>query len=229
MKVSETKSKGLNKEYKAVIPAADFEKEVDAKIDQIAKTTKLPGFRPGKAPFAMIKKQYKDSVTGEVLEELVKKSTDSLIKEQNLRPAMLPDIKITAFGDGKDLEFEVSIENMPEIKVGSFSDIKLDKYMAEVPAEEVEKALKYLAQARREVVKISEDRAAKKGDTTVINFVGSVDGVEFKGGKGESYPLELGSGSFIPGFEDQLIGKKAGEKVVVKVTFTIEYHAKDLA
>ncbi|MDY4842409.1 MAG: trigger factor [Alphaproteobacteria bacterium] len=229
MNVTEIKSEGLKKVFKVSVPAQDVEKETDAKINQIAKRVKLPGFRPGKAPVAMVKKQYKDSVTGEVLEDLVKKSTDNLIKEQNLRPAMLPDIKITAFGDGKDLEFEVSVENMPEIKVGSFSGIKLDKFMAEVPAEEVEKALKYLAQTRREVVKISDDRAAKKGDTTVINFVGSVDGVEFQGGKGESYPLELGSGSFIPGFEDQLIGKKAGEKVDVKVTFPKEYHAKDLA
>lgn len=229
MNVTEIKSEGLKKVFKVSVPAQNVEKETDAKINQIAKRVKLPGFRPGKAPVAMVKKQYKDSVTGEVLEDLVKKSTDNLIKDQNLRPAMLPDIKITAFGDGKDLEFEVSVENMPEIKVGSFSDIKLDKFMAEVPAEEVEKALKYLAQARREVVKVSDDRTAKKGDTTVINFVGSVDGVEFQGGKGESYPLELGSGSFIPGFEDQLIGKKAGEKVDVKVTFPKEYHAKDLA
>lgn len=229
MNVTELKSEGLKKVFKVSVPAKDIEKETDAKINQIAKKVKLQGFRPGKAPIAMVKKQYQDSVMGEVLEDLVKKSTDSLIKDKELRPAMLPDVKIVAFGEGKDLEFEVSVENMPEIKIGSFADINLDKYMAEVPAEEVEKALKYLAQARREVVKIEDDRAAKKGDTVVINFVGSVDGVEFQGGKGDNYPLELGSGSFIPGFEDQLVGKKAGEKVDVKVTFPKEYHAKDLA
>lgn len=101
--------------------------------------------------------------------------------------------------------------------------------MAEVAAEEVDKALNYIAQSRRERTKVTEDRAAKKGDTTVIDFVGSVDGVEFQGGKGNDYPLELGSGSFIPGFEDQLIGKKAGDKVDVKVKFPEDYHAKNLA
>ena len=229
MNVTEIKSEGLKKVFKVSVSAQDFEKEADVKINNIAKKVKLPGFRPGKAPVAMVKKQYKDTVTGEVMDDLVRKSTDSLIKDKNLRPAMMPDIKITAFGEGKDLEFEVSLENLPEIKVNDFSSVKLEKFMAEVAPEEVEKALNYLAQARREVVKVTDDRAAQKGDTTVINFTGSIDGVEFKGGKGESYPLELGSGSFIPGFEDQLIGKKAGEKVDVKVTFPADYHAKDLA
>ena len=142
---------------------------------------------------------------------------------------MAPNIKVTKFEDGKDVEFELSIELMPEIKIGDLSAIKLEKLMAEVPAEEVEKALDYIAKSRRETVKVEEDRETQKGDTVVIDFVGSIDGVEFKGGKGNNYPLELGSNSFIPGFEDQLIGKKAGDKVDVKVTFPDNYHAKDLA
>ena len=123
----------------------------------------------------------------------------------------------------------MSLEVLPEIKVGDLKTVKLEKPVAEVPQEEVDKALKYLAQSRRNVVKVEADRAAQKGDTVVIDFVGSVNGIEFQGGKGENYPLELGSGSFIPGFEDQLIGKKAGEKVEVKVQFPTNYHAKDLA
>ena len=142
---------------------------------------------------------------------------------------MMPNIKVTKFEDGKDIEFSLSVELMPEIKVGDLSSIKLEKLMAEVPAEEVEKALNYIAQSRRETVKVEEDRAAANGDTVVIDFVGSVDGVEFQGGKGNNYPLELGSNSFIPGFEDQLVGKKAGDKVDVNVTFPENYHAKDLA
>lgn len=141
---------------------------------------------------------------------------------------MQPNVKITSFADGKDVEFEVSVENLPEIKVNDFSKISLDKFMAEVPAEEVEKALNYLAQARKETVAVADKKAAK-GDVVMIDFVGSVDGVEFQGGKGSNYPLELGSGSFIPGFEDQLIGSKAGDKVDVKVKFPENYHAKDLA
>ncbi len=229
MKVSETKSKGLNKEYKAVIPAADFEKEVDAKIDQIAKTTKLPGFRPGKAPKAMLKQKYRASVLGEVLDDMLKNAADEIIKNNKLRPAVMPEINLTVFGDGKDIEFDVVVEVLPEIKLGDFSKITLEKLTAEVPAEEVEKAIRYVAESRKETAKVEEDRSTKKGDFAVIDFVGSVNGEEFKGGKGSNYPLELGSGSFIPGFEDQLIGKKVGDKVDVKVTFPENYHAKDLA
>ncbi len=229
MNVTELKSEGLKKEFKVVIPFKDFDKKVDEKINVIAKTTKLPGFRPGKAPKEMLKQKYRASVMGEVLDETVRNAADEVIRSKKLRPAMMPDIKITAFSDGKDVEFEISLENLPEIKTGDFSKIELEKLMAEVPAEEVSKALEYLAKARKETVKVEDDRAAAKGDTTVIDFVGSVDGVEFQGGKGSNYPLELGSGSFIPGFEDQLIGKKAGDKIDVKVKFPENYHAKDLA
>lgn len=227
MNITELKSEGLKKEFKITIASADFEKTVDDKIKQVAKSAKLPGFRAGKAPFAMLKKKYKDSVMGEALDDAVRSSVAELVKDKNLRPATQPDVKITAFEEGKDIEFDVSIDNLPEIKVKDFAGIALDKYMAEVPAEEVEKALSYLAQARKETAPV--ERAAQKTDVVMIDFVGSIDGEEFKGGKGNNYPLELGSGSFIPGFEDQLIGAKAGDKVEVKVKFPDSYHAKDLA
>ncbi len=229
MNVTEIKSEGLKKEFKVSVPASDFNKKIDEKINEISKKTKLPGFRPGKAPKEMLKQKYRASVMGEVLDELVRTSTDEVIKSKKLNPAMMPDVKITSFEDGKDVEFEISMEVLPEIKFGDFSKIELDKLTAEVPAEEVEKALKYLAESRKETVKVEEDRASKEGDTTVIDFVGSIDGVEFQGGKGNNYPLVLGSGSFIPGFESQLVGKKAGEKVDVNVKFPENYHAKDLA
>lgn len=229
MKIKELKAKDLKKQFQITIPSADFEKEVEVKIADVAKHSKIAGFRPGKAPKAMLMQKYRASVMGEALDDMVKKSVDELIKSKELNPAMMPDVKITKFEDGKDVEFEVSLEVLPEIKVGDFSKITLEKVMADVPAEEVEKALTYLAQSRKDSVKIEEDRASQKGDIAVIDFVGSVDGVEFKGGKGNNYPLELGSASFIPSFEDQLIGKKAGEKVDVKVKFPKDYHAKDLA
>ena len=228
MNITETKSEGLKREYKVIVPAGDFAEKIDAKIKQISKTVKLPGFRAGKAPLEMLKKKYHDSVIGEVLDDTVRTGTAEVIKSKKLRPAMQPEVKITSFADGKDLEFEVNLENLPEIKLGDFSKVKLDKYMAEVPAEEVEKALKYMSEAHKETV-LAEGKKAAKGDVVVIDFVGSVDGVEFQGGKGNNYPLELGSGSFIPGFEDQLIGAEAGAKVDVNVKFPENYHAKDLA
>lgn len=192
MKATELKSESLKKEYSVVIPAADFEKEVDAKINQIAKTTKIPGFRPGKAPKEMLKQKYRASVLGEVLDETVRNATEEVIKSNKLNPVMMPNIKVTKFEDGKDIEFTLTVELMPEIKIGDLSAIKLEKLMAEVPAEEVEKALNYIAQSRRETVKVEEDRAAAKGDTVVIDFTGSIDGVEFQGGKGSNYPWNWG-------------------------------------
>ena len=228
MNITELKSEGLNKSFKVVIEKQDFEKEVDAKLAAIAKTAKIQGFRAGKAPIAMIKKKYQNEVMAEALDDAVRNGSNKVLADKNLRPATQPAIKIVAFGEGKDLEFDMDVEVLPEIKLGDFSKISLEKLNAEVPAEEIDKAVSYLANARKETT-VVDGKAAAKGDTVMIDFVGSVDGVEFNGGKGDNYPLELGSGSFIPGFEDQLIGAKAGDKVDVKVKFPENYHAKDLA
>lgn len=229
MKVKEEKAKGLNKKYEVTLAAADFAAAVDKKLAQIAKTVKLPGFRAGHAPKNMVSQKYRAGVLGEVLDDMIRDATNKVIEDNKLRPAVTPDLKITKFEDGKDIEFTIEAEVLPEIALGDFSKISLNKYCAKVPAEEIEKAIKYMADSRRDSAKVEENRAAKKGDIAVIDFVGSVDGVEFQGGKGTAYPLELGSNSFIPGYEDQLIGKKAGETVEVKTTFPKDYHTKDLA
>ena len=228
MKITELKSEGLNKSYKVVIENKEFAKEVNAKLAKLAKQVKIQGFRAGKAPLAMVKKKYQSEVMSEALDEAIRNGSSRVMLENKLRPATQPAIKIVAFGEDKDVEFDMDVEVLPEIKLGDFSKISLDKYVADVPAEEVEKAVSYLANARKETT-VVDGKAAQKGDTVMIDFVGSVDGVEFNGGKGDNYPLELGSGSFIPGFEDQLVGAKAGDKVDVKVKFPENYHAKDLA
>ena len=228
MNITELKSEGLKKSFKVIVEKNDFAKEVDAKLAKIAKSAKIQGFRAGKAPLAMIKKKYENEVTAEALDNVIRNGSNKVLEDKKLRPATQPSIKIVSFGDGKDLEFDMDVEVLPEIKLGDFAKISLEKLVADVPAEEVEKAVSYLANARKETT-IVDGKAAQKGDTVVIDFVGSVDGVEFDGGKGDNYPLELGSGSFIPGFEDQLIGAKAGDKVDVKVKFPENYHAKDLA
>ena len=229
MNIKELKSDGLKKAFQITIANADFENKIDQKITKLAKTTKLPGFRPGKAPKAMLMQKFRPSVLGEALDEAINEAANEVLTSKKLTPAMTPDIKLDKFEEGKDIHFEMTVEILPEIKFGDLSSLKLEKPVAEVPAEEIEKALQYLAKSRRNVVKVEEKRAAKKGETVVIDFTGSVDGVEFQGGKGENYPLELGSGSFIPGFEDQLIGHSVGDKVDVKVKFPENYHAKDLA
>ncbi len=229
MKVKELKSEGLGREYSVTISVADFDVEVEKKLHQIAKKVTMDGFRAGKVPFAMVKKKYQASAMSEALDDMVRDGVNNLLKEKGLRPVFTPDVTMDKFEEGKDVKFKVSMEIMPTIDVKDFSDIKLEKITADVPEEEVEKALKYMAESRRDTVKVEEDRVTVKGDVAVIDFIGTIDGKEFPGGKGEAYPLEIGSNSFIPGYEDQLIGKKAGEVVNVKATFPKNYQAKDLA
>ena len=229
MKIKETKSEKLVREYNVTISAKDFAAQVDKTLHEIAQNVSMAGFRAGKVPFAMIEKKYKGSATSEALDNAIRDGVNQLLTEKELHPVLTPDVQIEKFEEGKDIEISVKMEIMPEIKLQDFSKVKIEKVTADVPDEEVEKALNYMAESRRDSVKVEEDRKSKKGDIVVIDFVGSIDGVEFQGGKGEAYPLEIGSNSFIPGYEDQLIGKKAGEVVDVKATFPENYHAKDLA
>ena len=229
MKVTEEKSKGLIKKYKAVIAAKDFEAEVQAQIEKLAKGAKLPGFRPGKVPVAMINQKFRPSALGEALDQAVQKGVAEIITTNNLRPAKEPDVKLGKFEDGKDIEFSLEVELLPEIKLNDFSKIKIEKPMADVPEEEINKSIEYVAESRRDTEVVQEDRQAQKGEIVVIDFEGFIDGTAFKGGKGTDYPLELGSNAFIPGFEDQLIGAKKGDQKQVNVTFPKDYHAKDLA
>ena len=229
MKTKEVKSEGLRREYNITISAKDFEAEIQKKLQQISKTVSMAGFRAGKVPFAMVEKKYKGSAMSEALDDMLRDSVNELLKEKDLRPVLTPDVDLKKFEEGKDIEFTVSMDIMPEIEIKDFSKIKIEKVTADVPEDEINKALNYMAESHRDSVKVETDRKTKKGDIAVIDFVGSIDGVEFPGGKGEAYPLEIGSNSFIPGYEEQLIGKKAGETVDVKATFPENYHAKDLA
>lgn len=229
MQVTETLVDGLKRGFKVVVPAKTIASKVTDKIKAIGETASIPGFRKGKVPESFLRQRYEKAVMGEVLDELIQSEASKTMSDRSLRPAMRPKIEVVSFDEGKDLEFTLDVEVVPEIIPVDFSTISLDKMVAEIPADEVEKALERLASARNESEEVTEKRAAVNGDIVVIDFVGSIDGVEFPGGKGEGYSLELGSGSFIPGFEDQLIGKKAGDKVDVKVPFPKDYHAQDLA
>ncbi len=229
MEIKEVKSKGLSREYEVTIKAADFNTAVENKLKEISKKVTMAGFRAGKVPFAMVKQKYQGNAMSETLDDMLRDGVNEVLKEKKVRPVFTPDVDLKKFEEGKDVEFKVSMEIMPEIELKDFAAIKVEKPVADVPAEEVEKALNYMAESRRDTTKVEEDRATVKGDIAVIDFVGSINGVEFEGGKGEAYPLEIGSNSFIPGYEEQLIGKKVGDVVDVKATFPENYHAKDLA
>ncbi len=229
MQVTETKTEGLKREFKIAVPADQIEENVSTRLKELARTVRLPGFRPGKAPVSLLRKKYGPSVMGEVLEKTVSDTTTKLMSERGLRASMQPKIEITPFEDGSDLEYTIAVEVMPEIEPLDFSKIKLERLVADVDEAETDKTLERLAESFRSSRPVTAKRKARNGDILVIDFLGKIDGSSFDGGKAEDYSLELGSDSFIPGFEDRLVGAKAGDHVEVKVTFPKGYGGEELA
>jgi len=229
MQITETSADGLRREFKVVIPAQDIDARVKSKLSEIGKSVRMPGFRPGKVPMPILKQRYGQSVMGEVLEDAVNDSQSKAVKDNNLRPALQPKVEITRFEEGADLEFSMQVELLPEIEPADLSGVEIEKPVAEIADSQVDEAIERLAKSRMESEPVAKKRAAKEGDIAVIDFDGSVDGEKKPGMKGEDFNLELGSGAFIPGFEEQLVGVKPGEHKTVTVTFPAEYHAPDLA
>ena len=229
MEVIQTAADGLKREFKIVVDAKDIEIRIDARLEEIKKTAKIPGFRPGKVPVTMLRKRYGEALRGEILEQTVSESSAQAITENNLRPAMQPAIKITEFEPGGNLEYSMSLEVMPDITLGDFSKIKLTRLVGDIGDDDITEMLERMAESEKNFVTVAKPRKAKAGDALVIDFVGSVDGVEFEGGSAKDHTLELGANAFIEGFEDQLIGAMPGDHVTVKVTFPETYGTKNLA
>jgi len=229
MQVTELSADGLKRQFKIVVPAGDLSAKVDERLAELAQTAQLPGFRKGKVPVGLLKKQYGQALYGEALEQAVNQSTAKAIEDRGLKPALQPRVDLKELAEGKDVEFEVAIEVLPEIGKLDFSGIELERLKAAVPDKDIDEALSRIAKANREQKPVDPLRPAQKGDALKVDFVGSVGGVEFPGGKAEDYVLELGSGSFIPGFEDQLVGAEVGKPLDVKVTFPADYGNAELA
>ncbi|MDO8974801.1 trigger factor [Reyranella sp.] len=229
MQVTELSAEGLKHQFKIVVPSSELTSKIDERLAEMAKTAALPGFRPGKVPVSLLKKQYGQALFGEAVEAAVNTSTAKAIEDRGLKPALQPRVDLKQLEEGKDVEFEVVVEVLPEIGQLDFSGVELERLKAEVPEKDIDEALERIAKANREQKPVDPPRAAQKGDAIKLDFVGSVDGVEFPGGAAQDYVLEIGSGSFIPGFEDQLIGAELGKPVDVKVTFPAEYGAPELA
>jgi trigger factor len=227
MQVTETSADGLKREYRIVVPAGDLETEISRRLGEISKTIRLPGFRPGKVPMGLLRTRFGNAVRGEVLESQVQASSAEAMQQNQLRPALPPKVEIVSAAEGTDLEYTMSVEVLPELPELKFDDLGLEKLVADIPAEDVDKALERMAEQYRKSDVV--EREAKTGDLVRINFVGTIDGVEFPGGKGDNISLDLGSGQFIPGFEEQLVGAKAGEDRTVKVSFPADYGVPDLA
>jgi len=227
MQITEISASGLKREYKVVINAAALESTVNEKLEAVRGQVNMPGFRPGKAPAALIKKQYGRALLGEAMEESVNTALQKTLEDNNLRPAMQPKVDIQTFEEGKDFECTIAVEVLPEIVPGDFKAIKLERLVVEPNDTEVDEFLTRLSEQQKSYEKV--ERASEKGDQVVIDFSGSVNGVKFDGGTASDYPLVLGSNTFIPGFEDQLVGLKAGDAKTVTVTFPENYGNSDLA
>ena len=212
------------------VEAAEVTKAVNKAAKRLANRVNIPGFRKGKAPRIIVERHVgTDALMQEAFDLIAPQAFDNALKEQKIEPVTRPNIDIVTLEDGKDLVFKATVTPRPEVKLGDYKGLKVEKQVAEVKDEDVEKQIKNFQDRQGKMVDAPEGAAVENGDFTTLNFEGFVDGTPFEGGKGEDYPLQIGSGSFIPGFEDQLVGAKIGEEKEVNVTFPEEYHSKDLA
>ena len=212
------------------VEAAEVSKAVEKAVKRLSNRVNIPGFRKGKAPRKIIERNVgMDAIMQEAFDIVGPKAFADALEEQKIEPVSRPQIDIETLEDGKDLVFKATVTPRPEVKLGEYKGLKVEKNVETVTDEDVEKQLKTFQDRQGKMVDAPEGSEVKDGDFTTLDFEGFVDGEAFEGGKGQDYPLQIGSGSFIPGFEDQLIGAKIGEEKEVNVTFPEEYHAKELA
>jgi trigger factor len=231
MQVTETLNEGLKRSYKMVLSAQALEDKVTSKLKEAQPEIELKGFRKGKVPLPLLKKQFGQRVLGEAMQESVDDAMKAHFAEKGERPAFEPDVKMAneEWKEGDDVEIEMTYEALPEIPEVDLGTLKLERMVVKADDAAVDEALKNLAESAQDFKDRKKGTKAKDGDQVVVDFVGKVDGEPFEGGAAEDYPLTLGSGSFIPGFEEQLVGVKAGEEKAVTVTFPEEYQAEHLA
>ncbi len=237
MQVTETLADGLKREYRVVVPAIDLNTQVNTRLDELKAQVRINGFRPGKVPVAYLKRMYGRSVMAEAIEGAVRDANAKIVSDNGLRLAMEPQVKLPTEEDAikavvegnADLDYSVTMEVLPKIELANFKDIKLDRLNADVTEPEIDEAVAHLAQQSRPFIAKGEDAEAKLGDQVTVSFVGSIGGVPFEGGTGEDIAVVIGSRSFIPGFEEQLAGIKAGEARTVTASFPTNYLKADLA
>ena len=232
MQISETLSQELHKQFTVTFPVSELEGRVNARLEEMKPRVNLKGFRPGKAPVSFLKKQFGKSIMGEVVEAAVNEGSQKAISDNKLKPALQPRVEpvgnVQDVVDGKsDLTFKVIVDLMPDFQTSDVSKLTVERLVSDVTDADINEALDRLAKNVRNYT--TKDGAAAKDDVAVIDYEGSIDGTPFAGGKGEDFSLTLGSGTFIPGFEDGLIGATAGENRDVNVTFPAEYHAPEMA
>ncbi len=228
MQVTEIKNDGLIREYKVALPAAEIGAKLDARLNELARTVKLPGFRPGKVPLALVRQRFGQSLRGEVLEQVISESSQTVIAERNLRPAGTPQLSISAYDDGADLEYSLAVEVMPDVVLPDYGQISLERLVAEPDDSDVEAVLTRLAAASRQFDDAGEGHAAVGGDVAIVDFVGPADRKAFVGSDGEAVPIEVGAGGPLPGVGEQLLGAAVGDRRPLSVTYPPDYAIADL-
>ena len=230
MQIVETTNEGLKRAYTVTIPAKDIDAKIDAEVKKVAPQVRMPGFRPGKVPANLVRKMHGEALHADVLNSTIRESVDGLLKDKKLRPALQPKVEMAdGYEQGKDAEVTVEVEVLPEIEAPSVDGLKLEKLTVPVSDEQIDEALKGIADNQKSYKDAAKSKKAAEGDQLIIDFTGRVDGEEFEGGKAEAAPLVIGSGQFIPGFEDQLMGAKTGDEKTINVTFPEDYPAEHLA
>ena len=237
MDVTETLSDGLKREFQVQVPAADLEARMTERLGELKDRVQLRGFRPGKVPVAHLKKIYGKAVMAETVEAVIRELNAKIVSDRGLKLAMEPKVTIPneetevekIIGGQSDLAYTLALEVLPKIELADFKGIKLERQVAEVTDAQVNEALEKIAEQNRPFAAKGEGAKAENGDRVVIDFTGRLDGTPFEGGTGGDVGVNVGSGTFIPGFEDQLIGMGAGETRLVKVTFPANYGNDKLA
>lgn len=232
MQVTETLSEGLKRGYTVLVPSADIEGKRTAKLSEISRTLRLPGFRPGKVPLPVVRQRYGTAVLAEVLQESVEAATQQVLSDRGLRAATQPKVDVVSLPEATaiaDLEFKVEVELLPEITPPDFAAISLTRLKSEPPAETVDKTLTDIATRQRTLEPVEESRPAEKGEVLVVDFTGRIDGVAFPGGAGTDVDIEVAGPNFIPGFTEQIEGMSPGDTRTIDVTFPEDYGSKELA
>jgi trigger factor len=237
MEVTETLSDGLKREFQVQVPAADLEARVSERLGELKDRVQLRGFRPGKVPVTHLKKIYGKAVMAETIEAVIRELNAKIVSDRGLKLAMEPKVTLPnegsevdkVIGGQSDLAYTLALEILPKIELADFKGIKLDRLVAEVSDDQVREAVDKIAEQNRPFAAKGEGAKVEKGDRVIIDFTGKIDGVPFEGGSGGDVGVNVGSGTFIPGFEDQLVGLGVGEQRLVKVTFPANYGSAQVA
>ena len=228
MKVTVENKKGLQKDLKIFIDKETISGHLNQKYDEIKKDVVLKGFRPGKVPTEVLKRQFGKAVYGEVIDQVLKDTTTKVLEEKKIKPAGQPKIDLKTFGEGKDLEYVITVTELPSIELSSFSKIKLDEYVVKINPKETDKRIEQIGKSQKNFVDVDPAKVANEGDLVVFDYKATVDGNDFKGSEGKNTQLELGKDLFIKGFDKQLLKVKKNEDVDVEVNLPENFPEKSL-